>query len=723
MNHLVVPLIILLISSQSVPSTMGASTTTGLDSSPTIDFENDVMPLFTKHGCNAGACHGAAVGRGGFKLSLYGGNPNADHEAIVQQLEGRRVNLVYPSDSLLLEKPTLGLKHGGGLLFDAESESALILRNWIRQGAEAGSRRTLERLEISPDSYNGNSTNESIPLRAVAYYRDGTALDVTRWTVFKAEDPSAITIDQRNARAQVNRPGRHLLIARYLEYVNPIELIVPLSAEPLALDDIPRHNFIDVEVLRTLKTLRIPPSPTVDDSGFLRRVTLDLTGKLPAPNVVDVFLNDPSPTKRQDLVERLLESDDFDIYWTYQLAKLFRVRPQQGDPEGAPVYYAWLRNQVEQETGYHELVRTVLLADGDTHTHGPPNFYRSVNGPREQAEFVSELFLGTRLRCANCHDHPLDRWTQDDYHGLAAIFAKVKRSRVIEANPSGNVIHPATLEPATPRIPGDRFIQSEPGDERLELTNWLTSVDNPYFAKAIVNRLWRHLMGRGLVEPVDDFRATNPPTHPELLEQLAADFIEHDYQLQHTLRVIATSSTYSRSSLTTPENRTDVQFYSHALKRPLEPEVLADAFTDVLGVTEPYGETTLGTRAVTLVDPEVASRSLDVLGRCDRETSCEGATNTTPGLPRSLHLFNGRLLNDRIGTAGSRLDQLLQSGIPPLEIVDQFYTAAFSRHLNDRERVYWSEQVCTAQSKTEQRAVLEDIIWGLLASTEFGRND
>ncbi|WP_169977787.1 DUF1549 and DUF1553 domain-containing protein [Tautonia rosea] len=690
-----------------------------------VDFENDVMPLFTRFGCNAGVCHGAAVGRGGFGLSLYGGNPDADAQAIVRQLEGRRINLAHPEESLLLAKPTLALDHGGGFLFEEDSEAAVLLRDWIAQGAETESSRRQVRVVVKPDRHLGEFLDEPIPLRVTAHYSDGSLADVTRWAVFSVEDPSAVAIDQDEAIARVSRAGRHIVIARYLGHVEPIEFIVPPGKAPIDLSSEPRRNFIDEHLLEMLEMLRIPPSPLADDATFLRRVTLDLTGRLPTPEEVDAFLADPGLSKREERVERLLRSDEFSSYWTLQLAKLFRVRPSGRGPnrelEGATAYHRWLAEQVRDDAGYDTIARSVLLAEGDTHHNGPANFSRTGNGPREQAEFVSELFLGSRLRCANCHDHPLDRWTQDDYHGLAAIFAKVKGGRVIEPDPDGDVIHPATLEPARPRIPGEAFLQ-DAGGERAALADWLTDRDNPVFSRAIVNRLWARMMGRGLVSPVDDFRSTNPATHPELLNLLAEDFEENGYRLRHTIRLIATSVSYAREATALDANAFDDRFSSHALRRPLEPEVLADAFSDVLGIPEPYGDEPLGTRAVALIDSAVPSRSLEVLERCDRVESCEDEGSTAGGLPQALHLINGPLLNARIGASGGRLDRLIHAGMTPLQIIDAFFVAALGRHLSDKERRFWEDHVDDDRPADEQRALLEDMVWGLLASDEFRTN-
>ncbi|MEO2035661.1 MAG: DUF1549 domain-containing protein, partial [Planctomycetaceae bacterium] len=340
-------------------------------------------------------------------------------------------------------------------------------------------------------------------------------------------------------------------------------------------------------------------SPQADDATFLRRVTLDLTGRLPTIAAIGEFLSQTDVSKRTELIDRLLKSSEFTEYWTLQLARLLRIRSGAGgEVQGALTYHGWLKQQVSQAVPYDEIARQMLTSIGDTHEVGPANFYRTVAGPREQAEFASELFMASRLRCANCHNHPLDRWTQDDYHGLAAIFAKLERGQVIQVASRGEVTHPRTGEAAIPRIPGDRFLDDS-GDGRTEFATWLTSKDNPYFAKAIVNRLWKSLMGRGLVEQTDDFRDTNPATHPELLNLLAEDFIEHGYDLRHSLRRISLSAAYARSSTTLPDNEADDRFYSHALIQPLESEVLADAITDVLDIPEQYGDEPIGTRAVT----------------------------------------------------------------------------------------------------------------------------
>jgi hypothetical protein len=696
-----------------------AATLTPGDAPAPVDFDNQIIPILTKAGCNSGACHGSAAGRGGLRLSLYGGNPEFDYESLVLELEGRRVNHARPESSLMLLKPTEMISHGGGTRLEYEGPGARLIERWISEGTPRLQNRHLEEFHVSPRSHVVERIGTTLPLKTTARFTDGTEVDATQWTVFTPEDPSAVEIDPETATAKLLRRGRHIVIARYLDRVVPLEMIVPLSDTPVDLSSAPRENFIDEHVLGLLATLRIPVSGQADDATFLRRATLDLTGRLATVEQTREFLSDPSPDKRVHLIDKLLASEEFTEYWTLQLAKLLRIRSNAQDSEGAWTYHNWLKQQIDEAVPYDQMAREVLLALGDTHEVGPANFYRTVAGPREQAEFASELFMGSRLRCANCHNHPLDRWTQDDYHGLAAIFAKVESGVVVKVSTRGEVTHPRTGEAAVPRIPGEQFLDSD-SDGRQALARWLTDEDNPYFAKAIVNRLWKALMGRGLVEASDDFRDTNPPTHPALLEQLADDFIENGYDLRHTLRRIALSAAYARSSVALPENESDDRFYSHALTRPLEPEVLADAISDVLGLPDTYGDQPAGTRAVALFDSNISSESLDVLGRCSRQDTCESAGTAAGGLPQKLHMLNGQLINRRLTDAESRLAQRIADGKTPEEIVREFYLCALGRQPSADEQRFWNGQFAAADGA--QQNVLEDFVWSLLNCQEFVTN-
>ena len=689
-----------------------------------IEFKNDLIPVFTKMGCNAGKCHGSAIGRGDFKLSLYGGNPDSDFEEIVRRMNGRRVNLSQPEESLIVLKPTANLKHGGRMLFDDDSESEQLLINWIKQGAKNLNQRQLKHVEVTPRKFVATKTETTARLKVIAHYDDGATRDVTPWTTFVAEDSSAVHIDEDAATAEILREGRHIVVARYLSEVIPIVLISPLSSDAADLSSEPLNNFIDEEVLRLLAELRFPVSSLTDDSTFLRRVTIDLTGRLPE-------YKHPSRLPgldREAIVDKLLSSEAFVDFYTLKLAKLFRIQ-SKGDknrvattPKAARGFHNWIAERLRHGDGYDQIARQIITATGDTTEVAPATFYTAVEDPQQQTEFATEVFMGSRMKCANCHNHPLDKWTQDDFHGLTAIFAKLTRQQVIKLNPLGRAIHPNTGEAAQMKIPGESFLPTATKDGREAFAKWLTAPDNPYFAKAMVNRLWKLLMGRGLVEPVDDFRSTNPATHPALLNKLAEDFIEHGYKLRHTLKQIALSATYARSSVPIDGNQTDDRFYSHMIQKPMEPAVLADAISDVLGVASQYGSEQYGTRAVALPDGSIRSDALDILGRCDRSSSCESAPSPTGPLAQKLHLFNGALLNDRIGTNGSRLDQFITAEMQPMAIVRNYYQMALNRRPNEQENRFLDRLLNTAKSPKEQRNLLEDFVWSIVTCKEFVTN-
>lgn len=684
-----------------------------------IDFDTEVMPILTRSGCNVGSCHGAAAGRGGFSLSLLGGDAEADYAAITRQYEGRRVNLAHPDKSLVLRKPTLELDHEGGDALPADG--AEKLRAWIAAGAPRLLTRSLIRLDFEPSNLLAEKVGEQVPLRVVAQFDNGTTEDVSAWTVFVSSDPAAVSIDGSTHTATVLRRGQHVIIARYLDRVVPIRISLPLSDEPVDHGREPVRNFIDEHVLRTLTDLRLTVAPIADDTTYMRRVYLDLIGRLPKREEVTEYLADASDSasKRQQCVDQLLESDAFVEYWTYRFANLLRVLPQPNDTQGAQAYHTWIGQQIRHRVPMDQIVRLLLTSVGDTHQVGPANFARSSPDARAQAELVSQIFMGSRLQCANCHNHPLDRWTQDDYHGLAAIFARVERGQVVKLASRGAVTNVRTGEPAVPRIPGLKYLSADE-DGREPLASWLTSPDNPYFAKSFVNRLWRGAFGRGLVEPADDMRDTNPATHPELLDQLARDFIEHGYDLRHTLRRIVTSSTYARSCATDSVNLNDDRFYSHAFKRPLEPEVMADALYDATGVSDAYGDAPAGMRAIEMVNILTPSEALDALGRCSRKESCEGVT-VSGALPTKLHQLNGELVNRKVASKESHVHRLLADSASDPEILDDIYLRALSRHPTDTEREHWLEQIAAAGS-AQRAQMIEDIQWSVLNCSEFMLN-
>ncbi|MFT7631416.1 MAG: hypothetical protein ACI87E_002454 [Mariniblastus sp.] len=694
-----------------------------LDADSPVDFKTQVVPVLTKLGCNAGACHGSATGRGGFKLSLFGSQPTEDHIAITQLDKGRRIHRFDASKSLILRKPGGEMEHGGQQLFELDSPAGKLLSGWIASGAKFNDATNLENFDVGPASVQITSPGQQHAFRFEATFSDGQTNDVTAWTSLTSNDPASVAVDDTTNQIVIKRRGRHILIARFLDQVVPIEILVPFYDSPKKQPN-PSETFIDSLIAEKLSQLNIPNTAPANDVTFLRRLTLDLTGRIPTPVEVRAFIANESPTKRRAKIDALLASGGFVDFWTHKLATQLRIRSQANDKTGARVYHQWLKARLADHSSWQTIVESMLISSGDSHEIGPANFYRTTGGARLQAEFVSEAILGVKLRCANCHDHPLDHWTQDDYHGLAAIFATVKQTRRVTDFPGGENIHARTGKPARPRVPGEFFLDSSSKSREL-LSKWMVGQQNPYFARAAVNRIWSSLMGRGLVDPVDDLRSTNPATHPKLLEQLANDFAEHDFDLRHTIRLICNSQTYQRSVDTSQSPEFHRRFYASAAVRKLSAEVLADSIGDVTGVYDRYPDHVAGTRAIQLFDSKTPSPALDILGRCSRETSCESDTQLAAGgLSTQLHLLNGNWINNKIVDSDNRLHRLLDLKTPTLEIVAEFYLRALGRLPNQSEQTTWERLLSSSPESNEGQTKkrFEDFLWSLLNSQEFTTN-
>jgi hypothetical protein len=688
-----------------------------------IDFDTDVLPVLTRAGCNSGACHGAAAGRGGFKLSLFGGDPGADYRAIVQDLEGRRVNLARPDRSLVLLKPTWEVDHEGGQRFASDGSQAALLKAWIEAGAPRLAQRRLVRLRVEPAQANVEQVPATLPLVATAEFSDGSSRRVEESAVFTPADPASTAVDARGA-IKVLRPGRHTIVVRYLTDVVAVQITAPHVNPPLTLAQLPRNSWIDEEVNSALAALRLPPSPRADDATLLRRVTLDLTGRLPTPERVRSFLADQSSGKFATEVDRLLASPEFTEYWTFRFARWLRVRTGPNDAQGTKALHGWLREQIAASRPLDDWTAELVTAQGDSHTYGAAGFHRNAADARGQAEYVAESLLGIRLRCANCHNHPLDRWTQDDYHGLAAIFARLERGPVVSLKSSGEVIHPVTGEAAIPKLPGEQFLPPDK-DNRAALADWITGSDDRRFAKAQVNRLWHAVFGRGLVEPIDDLRDTNPASHPQLLDRLADDFVSRRYDLRHTLRLLAGSAAYQRSNRPLPQSQSDDRFYSHARARPLLPEVLLDAVCDALGspvqINEAQHELPPGVRTIGLYSPELATPMLGPLTGCVVGRPCLTAGDSTASLDDlavQLHWINGQLVNSRLGDSWHALAKLARGHTPTDELIKEYYLRTLSRLPTREEQEFWNKELA-GESRAER---CTDFAWSLLSCQEFVTN-
>jgi hypothetical protein len=698
-----------------------------------IDFRREVVPTLTKSGCNAGACHGAAAGRGGFRLSLLGSDPDHDYQSLVYEFEGRRVHLGRPERSLILTKPSGYLDHGGDLALPDSSQEYERLLRWITAGADRGEVSLVRELSLMATPNQPLREREAATLRLIAKYTDDTECDVTNLATWVLSDPSAIEISERpdGTFVRLLRPGMHTLAARYMNRIATIPLFAPFGefSKPSRDADADRiessaqsnePSLIDVEIHRQLSKLGIPVSPPATSMEWARRVTFDLTGELASLEDLLAFNAADTPVARAAYVDRLLASEAFNDYWTLRLARLLGVHSLPNDNQCVKAYSDWLRQNIADDVGWDQMARMLLTATGDSHSHGPANFSRMVRDARDHAERIGQVFMGVQLGCANCHHHPLDRWTQEDYHGLAATFAKLDRGREVRLLPRGEVTNVRTGEPAVPRIPGVRDINAEK-DPRLAFADWLIDSNNPFFARAMVNRLWQAMFGRGLVDPVHDLRETNLPTHPELLTHLERDFVDHGYKLRRTLRRLALSDTYARSSQARPENQADESFYSRAYRRPIMPEVLLDAIAEITQVPNVFESQPETTKAVQRIDPLLKDNRLDVLGRCSLTKDCSSEERRQLGLSSQLHLMNGSLINEKISAAGGRLHRLIHSGAAVEDIVKELSIRAHAVVPDAAQLAMWRRTLSDSNPE-ERTAKIEDYLWSLLNSRDFLEN-
>lgn len=683
-----------------------------------LDFPTRVLPVLTKAGCNSGGCHGAATGQGGFRLSLLGCEPELDHLALTRELGARRIDPAIPAESLFLRKATRRVSHEGGRRFQPDSAEAALLERWVAAGAPYGARELrVVGLEVSPDDVLSGPDQPAIGLRVRAELSDGTREDVTSLALYSSNDEAVAEVD-RQGSVTVRGAGSTGIMIRYAGQVALTRVDSPWAGplDDAAFASFVPENFVDERVLERLRRLRLPPSPRSDGVTFLRRVSLDLAGRLPTPEEVETFLGEADTSAaRRRVIDRLLDSDDFVDVWTMRWADLLLISGRRGSEAGARAWHGWLREQVASNRPWNEVVRELLTAEGPVERVGPANFLVLTSDARDLAEHVGSMFLGVQIGCARCHAHPSDRWTQEDHHRFAAYFARVNRDdgRVRDVE-RGEIEHPRTGRVLTPRPLGG---EAKPGDgavsRRVELAEWLTSPDHRPFARALVNRVWKHLLGRGLVEPVDDLRPTNPASHPELLEALATHFLEHGQDLRDLVRTIVRSRTYQLAPATIPGNETDGRHHSHALLKAPAAQVRLDMIAQATGVAESFGDQPRATRAVQLVGTQTSSYALEVFGRCGRERSCETTAAGGGGLALALHLINGSTLNGRLRTA---LSEEWVARVGDAEVVRRLYLRTLSRPPRPEELAGWTSRLAMAEVRTE---ALEDFLWALLNSREF----
>jgi hypothetical protein len=693
-----------------------------------LSFRYDVIPVLNKFGCNTGTCHGKASGQNGFKLSLFGFDPETDYAAIVEEGLGRRISPAAPDASMLLAKATNRVPHGGGQRFAADSEPYRLLRKWIADGTPWGNAKEADFVSVQVEPRDRVlEAKAEVPLSVTARYSDGSTRDVSRMAEYFGQKPTLVQVDDRGVVRTLGERGEGTVMVRYLGAVASARITVPYRTDlsEKAYAGFEPRGFIDRLVLKKWRTVGIAPSPTASDPEFLRRACLDVTGALPTPQEVREFLADTSADKRDRLVDRLLAHDRYAIFWASKWGDLLRNKQATAEFKDSQVAFAgWIRAALAKNMPYDQFTRELLTVTGDRSKNPQIDWYRQLYTPQNRVEDISQTFLGLRVSCANCHNHPFERISQNDYWQFAAFFARLdapgygKVDKLAIKN-EGEVTNPRTGKAVKPKgFSGPEFDYVKGADPRVKLADWMTSGDNPFFARAICNRIWAHYMTRGLVEAPDDMRATNPPSNAELLDALAADLVAHRFDLKHLMRQILTSRAYGLSAVPQPENAADQQNYARHYPRRLSAQVLLDALSAATGVPETFRDFPTTKSAVELPTERVDSDFLDLFGRSQRDTVCECEASRDPSLPQVLFLMFAPELQTKLANPSGTVAKLAKSGKPPREIVEELFLLTFSR-LPTKEETADGVALIDAAAAGKRQVILEDLLWTLINSREF----
>lgn len=690
-----------------------------------VDFVRDVEPFMAKVGCNAGTCHGAQQGRKGFKLSLRGYDPLYDYRALVDDVSGRRFNRAKPSDSLMLLKPTQGVPHEGGFLFDEDSRAYKVIEQWIAEGCKFSEATRPVRLELFPESPVLEKSGQTQQMQVIAHFDDGTSRDVTRDAVFEVSNFEVATVNSTGQVKAVRR-GETPVLVRYEGVYASNTAIVLGTREGFVWQESPEFNFIDMHVNSKLKRLKIQAADLCSDADFLRRVSLDLTGLPPTIEQTKAFLNETSDSraKRSAKIEELLNSASYVDHWTLKWSDLLLSNRKFINEQGVWAFRNWIRQAIATNQPYNEFVFDLMTASGSTLENPPANYYRIAREPREVMENMTQVFVGTRFVCAQCHDHPFEKWTQTQYYQLSAFFGGVGRKGgkrpeeevIYDMRTPAAVTHAGTGLPVAATFPFTlENVDLSSDIPRVKLAAWLTSPDNPYFAKSLTNRYWSYLNGKGIIDPVDDIRLSNPPTNPELLDALTADFIAHRFDLKHLLRTIANSHTYQRTFATTKWNEDDDANYSHATPRRLAAEQLFDAIMTATGAPTNLPGVPGGFHASQLPDSSQTVSFLDMFGRAPRESPCECERSSEVSLAQTLTLINGPTISEAIVHPQGLVAKLVASKAEPRQVVEDVYLSVFNRPPTDEERTQ-GEKYLAANGVAEGA---QDLMWALINSPAF----
>lgn len=721
------------------------------DDLPDVSFRNEVMAVLSKAGCNQGTCHGNAHGKGGLKISLRGQDARADYLTLTRQSAARRVTPLQPEESLLLQKPLMTVPHEGGRRFSTESREYQILRDWIAAGLpqDDDTAATLVSLNVTPAQQTVYAPELSAALNAEATFSDGTIRDVTSLSVF--ESSATFVSVTADGVAAAEKAGLATVVVRYLDQQKPVRLeFVDAPADFTFIAPEPA-NFIDEAVFAQLKRLRTNPAPVCDDTTFVRRAYLDVTGLLPAEETVHEFLTSTAANKRSELIDRLLASEAFVDFQTLRWADLLLVEEKTLDAKGVDVYHNWIRSSIADNKPLNEFAAELIAARGSTYKVPATNFYRVLRKPEQRAEAAAQVFLGVRLQCAKCHNHPFDRWTQDDYYGWSNFFARIdyeiienKRrdkndkhefsgEQIVKLKDEGDIRNPGTgqiadlrfLGDGDPTAGGEATAAGDPPPDRLQLlAAWLGDPANQRFAAAQANRIWAQLLGYGIVDPIDDFRSTNPPANPELLERLTREFVEHNFDVRHLMRVIMNSRTYQLGAMESAEFA--ITPFAGTVPRRMTAEQTLDAVAQVLQVSVKFGGHDAGTKAVQLKGvrnggfryspPEIGDRFLRLFGKPNRLQTCECERTNETTLAQTFEMVSGELISELLRQKGNRIDRSLQAKLPVEQIVDQLYAAAIGRNPTSEER---TAALACVDRQSSVRIGLEDVVWALLNSNEF----
>lgn len=708
-----------------------------------VRFGTDVVPILTKLGCNGGGCHGKATGQNGFKLSLFGFEPEFDYDALVTDARGRRLTTVAPERSLLLLKATSRVPHGGGRRLDESSDDYRMLRDWIAQGATAPREDDpqLVRIELSPREHI-LATHSSQSLRVTAFFSDKTSRDVTRQAVYQSNEPNIAAVEADGLVKTGSQHGLVSVMARFGEQIATFHAAVPFASDSAKMTAAQKQldqlepklgaSSFDRPLLRQWRRLGVVPSAPADDATFLRRATIDICGSLPTSEEVAEYLADTRSDKRARLIDRLLERPEYASYFALKWADILQNRgagySTSKQRAGATLFAAWIRDSLAANKPYDRFVSEIITASGSQNENPPAIWYRSVRKSPEYVESVAQAFLGVRVQCAQCHHHPTERWSQSDYFGLAAVFSRVGRKggfadaevptdEIIFLKERGDVLHPRTGAILKPRpLGGSEFSLGLHDDPRGSLARWMTSADNPFFARTMANRMWAHFLGRGIVHPIDDARSTNPPSNPELLDALAQDFIASGFDMKHLIRVITSSYAYGLESTPHPGNAGDTQTFARFYPRRVTAEVLLDGISQVLDVPTNFPGVPAGTRAIELPDENVAAHFLDVFGRPARMSACECERVDSPALTQALELVNSSEIQRKLTEKTGYAQRLATSDKSHADLANEMFLRVLARRPRPDEL---KAAVDFLASEPDRVEACRSLLWSLLATNEF----